>query len=385
MPDTPRDDRSWPNGEAERLGADHWGLAGKAREVSSERDRVFEISDTSGPAAFLKVSNAMEQREILETEARMLETLAGAQTCYRFPSWRRTGDDRALIEHAIDGRPHFVRLLDAVPGTRLEDIRPHGPELLFQIGRLVGIVDRSLVDQPADDRPMIWDLRGAPTLIGANLGHIVDAAHRETLERVLDRHATFVTPRTHELRESLIYNDANPANVQVGPSKAGTPKVVGLVDFGDAVRSWTVADLAVACAYAGLDKRDPLGAFCHVARGYAAEHPVTEPEADVVFELARLRLALSVTISAVRAGQEPGQPLPPRQPGTGLGTPRGTGSRLDRARTVPNARGMRTSAVPAHRACGGRARGRGGGRWPGARSGPTRRALPHDRSQRRVQ
>ena len=103
------------------------------------------------------------------------------------------------------------------------------------------------------------------------------------------------------------HNDANPANVFVDPTQArgGTPKVIGLVDFGDAIRSWTVADLAVACAYAGLDKRDPVGAFCHVGRGYAAEHPVTEAEADVVFELARLRLALSVTISATRAAQDP--------------------------------------------------------------------------------
>ncbi len=292
---------------AARLVRRHWGLDGEARECASERDRVFEISDASGTLGYLKVSNALERRSALADEADILACLASAQSCYRLPTWRASVTGDSLIEHPADGRAHYCRLLDPVPGVSLDRFRPHGPELRRQIGRLAGIFDRSVSSGAGADRPMIWDLRGAAALIAENPGVIRGRDRRKILGRILERHAAVVAPRAGELRESLIYNDANPANIHVDPGrmKDGTPHLVGVVDFGDAIRSWTVANLAVACAYAGFGTRDPVAAFCDVARGYAAEHDLTETEADVLYELARLRLALSVTVSSVRSAHEP--------------------------------------------------------------------------------
>ena len=308
---------SLSEGEAAGLVRELWGVRGTARECASERDRVFEIraatSGGSGVHGYLKVSNALERRSVLGAEAAILDGLA-SQSCYRLPTWRATPGGESLIERTLDGRAHLVRLLDPVPGVSLDRYRPHGPELRHQIGRMIGILDDSLTSgSEADrvaikDRPMIWDLRGAAALIAENLAAIRDPGRRAILSRILERYADVVVPRRPALRESSIYNDANPANIHVDPARIldGAPKLVGVLDFGDAIRSWTVADLAVACAYAGLGTRDPPGAFCDVARGYAAEYALREAEADVVYELARLRLALSVTISSVRGAQEPG-------------------------------------------------------------------------------
>ena len=312
---------------AARLVQTHWGVDGQARERASERDRVFEISGTSGGSGvrgYLKVSNALEDRVVLEEEAALLAAVSESQACFALPHWRPAAKrDRAkngeasasagtsagagLVEHAIGGQVHFVRFLEPVPGIPLDDFRPHGPELRRQVGRLAGILDRSSSRLAGADRPMIWDLRRAAALIADNLDAIREPGRREVVARVLERHAAVVRPRAGELRESLIYNDANPANIHVDPGrmKHGAPHVVGMVDFGDTVRSWTVANLAVACAYAAFGTRDPVAAFCDVARGYVAEHEVVEAEADLLYELARLRLALSVTISSVRGAQEP--------------------------------------------------------------------------------
>ena len=307
---------SLSEGEAAGLARELWGVHGTARECASERDRVFEIragtSGGSGVHGYLKVSNALEHRSVLAAEAAILEGLA-SQSCYRLPTWRATLGGEPLIERALDGRVHLVRFLDPVPGLSLDRYRPHGAELRRQIGRMIGILDDSLTLGPEadrvaiEDRPMIWDLRGAATLIAENLAAIPDPGRRAILSRIVERYAVVVAPRRPELREGPIYNDANPANIHVDPARIldGAPKLVGVVDFGDSIRSWTVADLAVACAYAGLGTRDPLGAFCDVARGYAAEYELREAETDVVYELARLRLALSVTISSVRGAQEP--------------------------------------------------------------------------------
>ncbi|MDE2877742.1 aminotransferase class III-fold pyridoxal phosphate-dependent enzyme [Candidatus Palauibacter soopunensis] len=299
-------------GEAARLAAEGWGVEGQARECASERDRVFEIRGANGPLGYLKVSNALERRSVLGAEAAILDGLT-SQSCYRLPTWRATAGGESLIERALDGRTHLIRFLDPVPGVSLDRYRPHGPELRRQIGRMVGILDRSLASGPEagrvaiEDRPMIWDLRGAATLVAENLVAIPDPGRRAILSHILERYAEVVSPRRAGLREGPIYNDANPANIHVDPARIldGAPKLVGVVDFGDAMRSWTIADLAVACAYAGLGTRDPVGAFCDVALGYAAEYELTEAEADVVYELARLRLALSVTVSSVRGAQEP--------------------------------------------------------------------------------
>ncbi|MCY3599060.1 MAG: aminotransferase class III-fold pyridoxal phosphate-dependent enzyme [Gemmatimonadetes bacterium] len=324
---------SLSEGEAAGLVRDVWGVRGQARECASERDRVFEISGTtsgetsggSGVRGYLKVSNLLEDRAVLDEEAVLLAALSESQACFALPHWRPAGkggdveagaDGEAgggasaagrLVEHRIGGRTHFARFLEPVPGIPLDRFRPHGPELRRQIGRLAGIVDRSSSQLAGADRPMIWDLRRAASLIGQNLDAIREPGRREVLARVLERYAAVVRPRAGELRESLIYNDANPANIHVDPGrmKGGAPHLVGIVDFGDTVRSWTVANLAVACAYAGFGTRDPVAAFCDVARGYAPEHEVMEAEADVLYELARLRLALSVTVSSVRGAQEP--------------------------------------------------------------------------------
>ncbi len=313
---------SLSEGAAARLVREHWDVDGLARECPSERDRVFEMSDSSGVRGYLKVSNALEDRAVLAEEAAVLEALADSQSCYALPNWRSLAGPRAavkpsatvgerslraLAEHRLGGRRHFLRFLDPVPGVPLDRFRPHVPQLRRQIGRLAGILDRGTSAVTGANRPMVWDLRGAAALVRTHLAAILKPDRRDILERVLEGHASLVAPRAPDLRESVIYNDTNPANVHVDPGRMrdGTPHIVGVVDFGDTLRSWTVANLAVACAYAGCGTRDPVAAFCDVARGYVAEHDVTEAEADVVYELARLRLALSVTVSSVRGAQEP--------------------------------------------------------------------------------
>jgi hypothetical protein len=79
--------------------------------------------------------------------------------------------------------------------------------------------------------------------------------------------------------------------------------VVGIIDFGDMVHSWTVADPAVAVAYAMLDAADPLAIEDAVMRGYQAEQPLLPDERAAVFPLACLRLCMSACIAAWQQAQ----------------------------------------------------------------------------------
>jgi Ser/Thr protein kinase RdoA (MazF antagonist) len=75
-------------------------------------------------------------------------------------------------------------------------------------------------------------------------------------------------------------------------------KVVGLIDFGDVVYSYTVGDLAIAVAYVVLGKEDPRAAVAPVIEGYREEFELTQSELDALWPLVRLRLCMSVCIAA---------------------------------------------------------------------------------------
>jgi 4-aminobutyrate aminotransferase-like enzyme len=91
-------------------------------------------------------------------------------------------------------------------------------------------------------------------------------------------------------------------------ASASRRNVTGIVDFGDIVYSYAVADLAIAIAYAVLDKPDPLDAAVSIVRGYTRSRPLDDDEIAALFGLVLLRLCASVCIAARQQRQRPGDP-----------------------------------------------------------------------------
>ena len=81
------------------------------------------------------------------------------------------------------------------------------------------------------------------------------------------------------LRRSAIHGDANDYNVLVDPERM---QIVGLLDFGDMVYSYTVGNVAIAIAYVVLDKADPRVAANTVVEGYRSEFPLLDNELEAV-------------------------------------------------------------------------------------------------------
>src|SRR5262249_53877400 len=127
-----------------------------------------------------------------------------------------------------------------------------------------------------------------------------DAETRTLVNQFAAEFERDVAPMSPRLRKSVIHNDANDYNVIV----AGRG-VAGLIDFGDMIYSFTVADLAVAIAYAVLNKPDPLAAAVEIVEGYHAEYTLNDDELAALFGLARLRLCMSVCIGAHQTRRRP--------------------------------------------------------------------------------
>ena len=293
--------------EAEHIAARRFGKPGAVRRLPSERDQNFLIRFADGGRGVLKISHVGEDREVLELQHQALRRLAERAPSVALPRVIPALDGVEVVElPAADGETHYARLLSWVPGMLLAEVRPHGPELLESLGRVIAQLDAGLegLDHPAARRELKWDLVRAGW-IREHLAQVADPARRALVERVLERFDRDVVPLLGELRAGIIYNDANDYNLLVRGDDAWSRRVTGAIDFGDLVHSAQVCDLAIAAAYASLGKPDPGAAVARVAAGYHAVRPLTELELDLLDSLIATRLAVSVVNAAVQRAAVP--------------------------------------------------------------------------------
>ena len=274
---------------ATRIADGLFGLRTTARVLPSERDQNFLLTDEAGGKFVLKVANALESRQLLEAQNAALEHLRERVSfCPRVVA-NLKGE---LISAEAD---HFVRLVTYLPGTPLAEATPHSPQLLRDFGRKLAVLDRAVADfdHPAVHRDFHWDLVNGNRVIDQHTKLIESARLRElVVECRLDL--------TTDLRRSVIHGDPNDYNVLVDRDR-----VVGFIDFGDIVYSWTVGNLAVALAYIVLGKDDPPAAAAHVIDAYSQEFPLLLEEREVLWPLVRLRLAMSVCLAAHQQSLRP--------------------------------------------------------------------------------
>jgi Ser/Thr protein kinase RdoA (MazF antagonist) len=151
---------------------------------------------------------------------------------------------------------------------------PAGTAPLESLGKALGTLDAALTtfEHPEAHRYLKWDVIKMPW-IEPHLGLFTDH-QKAILSHFLSLFKAEVEPRQNQLRQSVIYNDANDYNILLDPANFVASEVISLIDYGDALYSCTVCDLAIAIAYAVMDKPDPLAAAAAVVRGYHRQYPL---------------------------------------------------------------------------------------------------------------
>jgi 4-aminobutyrate aminotransferase-like enzyme/Ser/Thr protein kinase RdoA (MazF antagonist) len=296
--------------EAARLAHEIFGLEASARSLPGEYDDNFHLTASNARAYVLKVMHAGRERSFIDMQCRALQHLARRAPHLAVPRVCPTRSGEAFQNVAVsDGSDRLVWLLTFLPGTMLAEVRPHEPELLESLGRLLGEMDASLEDfsHPSVQRELKWDLARAGW-IRDYLHHVGDATRRALVERFLALYESEVVPALPRLRRSVIYGDANDHNVLVSTPWPQPRKVAGVIDFGDMHHGLVVSEPAVASAYAILGKKDPLQAATALVRGYHHASQLEEAELAVIFPLIAMRLAVSVVNSAHRKTLIPDDP-----------------------------------------------------------------------------
>jgi 4-aminobutyrate aminotransferase-like enzyme/Ser/Thr protein kinase RdoA (MazF antagonist) len=286
---------------AAQLARDLYGLDSTASLLPSERDQNFLLTAASGERFILKIANAGETRELLDAQNAALSHVAPLGLCPRVCATR----DGRQIAPAPSG--HFVRLLSWLPGSPLGALDARPDSLLEDLGHKLGELSGALAgfDHPAIHRDFHWDLSRGFDVVEAHAPLIDDPALRGLVLRTAGHVRARDGRRLAWLRRAAIHGDANDFNLLVVADDPGAPRVSGIIDFGDMVHSYTVAEPAIAIAYAVLDRPDPLGAGVAIVRGYHAAHPLTHDEISLLFGLVQLRLCVSVCLAASQQRQRP--------------------------------------------------------------------------------
>jgi 4-aminobutyrate aminotransferase-like enzyme/Ser/Thr protein kinase RdoA (MazF antagonist) len=280
-----------------------YGLKGVIKALPGELDFNFRIQ-TQGQTYILKVSRPDVDIDFIRYQQELLTYIAKSNQEITSPVPIADLKGNSLSETTdSSGRQRLVRLLSWVEGRLWSELNPIRVSLLFSLGEQAGGLTHALqgFKHPLASRAFEWDLAQAAWTSGYL--HLFSMEQKQIVQFFLDPYKAF-QDAYGLLRKSVVQNDANDNNVIVSHNLAD-PTVNAIIDFGDAIHTQVINDLAIAIAYAVMGKPDPLRAALSVIEGYHRKFPLLEEELEFLYVLVAMRLVISVSKSAINSEREP--------------------------------------------------------------------------------
>jgi len=287
--------------EAAGIARSTFGVRGRARPLVSERDQNFAISAEDGSSWVLKISNAAEDRGVVEMEVAAVARIAAVDPDLPVPTARTTLDGEPIASVATGAGVHLMRLIPLLPGRNPRPRELSGGNVR-DIGAVVARLAYALRGffHPAAGRVIWWDQQHLPGLF-PHAELITDPSRRALLERVMTRFEERVAPAFATLRSQVIHNDVTLDNLLVDDRGA----VTGIIDFGDMAHTALVLDIPATLQSLAREGVDILDVSATFLEGYASVTPLEPVEAELLGDLLAGRMAQTILISARRTRQYP--------------------------------------------------------------------------------
>ncbi len=284
----------------EALVARLYGIKGRATALPGEHDLNFRIDADGGLSYLLKLHAPGDQTGI-DMQAEVLEHLNRMAPGLRISRGLKARDGAVLTPVRFRG-DRQARLLSWLDGTIWAKAATRNAGSAASLGALLGHMDRALqgFSHPGARRIYGWDLAQAE-MHRPHLGLIDDPDKRQAVTGLLDHFTGALLPALQACPRQVIHNDANDYNTLLGDDG----QVSGLLDFGDMVETHRVIEIAVAGAYAVIGEEDPVGTLAGIAAAYHQVNPLGEAEIDLIFDLVRLRYAVSMLMAARQIRDQP--------------------------------------------------------------------------------
>ncbi|MFQ6070379.1 MAG: aminotransferase class III-fold pyridoxal phosphate-dependent enzyme [Candidatus Aminicenantales bacterium] len=293
--------------EVKKIARAYYELDVSVGELEGYIGQNFYLRDESGLEYVLKIAHPFEPQAVLNLQNRAIDYLSRHHKKIQFPKIFSSLENEEIITITDrEGNSFHARLFSYLRGLFLSEITDPSPSLLYNLGRFLGSMDKTLesFSHPAAQRDIPWDLKN--TLHSRQrVSFISDPKRRRLVEYFLLQFESMVVPQLPDLRKSIIHNDLNDHNVLVKESPSGEERIAGLIDFGDIIFTSTIFEAAIAMTYVMLGKDEPLAPAAHLLSGYNDEFPLEKAEIELLYYLICGRLCISVTMSAYQKRIEP--------------------------------------------------------------------------------
>ena len=289
--------------EAAHIAMAFYNIRGNAIPLDGEIDYNFRIK-TAHKSYLLKISRPGANKDFIDFQVRLLAYLDNANVSFNYPQLIPDLMGNPYCIYKDDNqKQRFVRLLSWLPGRPWSKVNPQSESLLRQLGHEAGMLTAALsgFDHSFAHRDFDWDIAHSAWTCKYTEGF--GSSQKKMLKYFQDAFET-IQPDYRAFRKSLIHNDVNDNNIVVNNDWAH-PSVVGIIDYGDAIYTQSINDLAVVIAYGMMGHADPLQAVRPLLMGYHEEFPLLEEELKVLYVLVGMRLVISLSKSHINKKSEP--------------------------------------------------------------------------------
>ncbi|MDD1966405.1 aminotransferase [Pseudomonas putida] len=292
--------------QAARLLSTHYGLTGALRELGSHQDRNFRVDGGEGRRFVLKICHGDYSTTELAAQHAALLHLADVPGI-RVPQVITALNGQDLLSIEVEGHAVHVRLLEFIEGQSLAHVEHLSQPVVAGLAQLCARVDVALTDfrHPGLERILQWDPRHASALVRHLLPVIEDADKRACIAQAAEQAHARLVPLVAGLPIQAIHMDITEYNVVWERDAHHMWQLQGLIDFGDLVSTWRIADLSVTCAaLLHHAQGDPLYILSAI-RAYHAINPLQPQELQALWPLIVARSAVLVLSSEQQASIEP--------------------------------------------------------------------------------
>jgi 4-aminobutyrate aminotransferase-like enzyme/Ser/Thr protein kinase RdoA (MazF antagonist) len=292
------------NFQAEKVLQELYGIEGKTNALPGYVDHNFRVTIDKKDCYILKISrqNANSNTILFLKDILLyLEKNSDELTTPKIVS-----DSSGNYVHEIfdDHRNNQnVCLLTWIPGRIWSDVNPRLNDLHYSLGETCGKITKTLLNFENTHAHGTFDWDISQSLWTKKHLHLFNPHEQEVIgyfqnqfEENLESYGL--------LRKSIVHNDANDNNIIVSEDLVH-PKVSSIIDYGDAIYTQIINDVAVCCAYAIMDHLDPLEASLPILKGYHNSFPLQEEELEHLYNCIAMRLIISYTSSTINQKKEP--------------------------------------------------------------------------------
>ena len=297
-------------GQASQWLTTHYGLSGRLKELGSHQDRNFrvETEDSSGAKRryVLKICHGAYSIDELAAQHAALRHLA-ANSPVKVPAVIAALNGEDLLTLEVHGSAVHVRLLEFIDGQSIAHVERLSRDVVVALAELCAEVDVALAhfEHPGLDRILQWDPRHASALVKHLLPVIENPDERTCIRDAAEQAQARLLPLMSALPVQAIHLDITEYNVVWAKDAHRQWQLQGLIDFGDLVKTWRIADLSVTCAaLLHHAEGDPLYLLPAIG-AYHAINPLQREEWQALWPLIVARSAVLVLSSEQQASIEP--------------------------------------------------------------------------------